>query len=82
MPVLYSSSSENVNYAPVVLWAVFDASGRDPGFGSLLSKLGCLRQTDGQRAKEKNMRLSHISFIHSVVFIKHLLYTSHGMEVI
>ena len=59
----------------IVLWAVLDASGRDPGLRSLLSKLTCPRQTGGQTAKGKGMRISHVPFICSLVFIELLFCT-------
>lgn len=52
-PVLCSAYWENVNCALIVLWAMLDASGRDPGLRSLLSKLDCLKQKAEQGAKRK-----------------------------
>lgn len=66
----------------VVPWAVLAASGRDPGLRSLLSELDCPRQLARQIAEGKIMRMSHVSFIHLVVFIEHLFCTSHCTEVL
>lgn len=44
----------------IVLWAVLDASGRDTGLKSLLSKLDCSRQINGQRAKEKRNKIIYL----------------------
>lgn len=44
----------------IVFWAVLDASRRDPGLRDFLSKLTYPRQTGGQTAKGKGMRMSYI----------------------